>query len=107
MNYLVLCKGMNVEYEHPFRELKCLLKFNFQGLKCLFNLCRVCCRDRKTTAFTQHCPGNIIIIIIIIIITATTTTTTTIIIIVMIINIIIIIIIISGYGHRIQSKTQI
>ena len=103
MNYLVLCKGMNVEYEHPFRELKYLLKFNFQGLKCLFNLCRVCCRDRKTTAFTQHCPGNIIIIIIIITTTNTTTTTTTIIVII----IIIIILIISEYGHRIQSKTQI
>ncbi|KAM7450509.1 tRNA-dihydrouridine(16/17) synthase [NAD(P)(+)]-like protein [Porites harrisoni] len=31
---------------------------NPKGLKCLFNLCRVCCRDRKTTAFTQHCPGH-------------------------------------------------
>ncbi|CAH3013647.1 unnamed protein product, partial [Porites evermanni] len=31
---------------------------NPKGLKCLFNLCRVCCRDRKTTDFTQHCPGN-------------------------------------------------
>lgn len=35
---------------------KCVV--NPKGLKCLYNLCRVCCRERNTADEAKHCPGH-------------------------------------------------